>query len=56
MLHVLSHTYHFYMHSIHILDEVTHVELGPLNKVKLSLSDLINGDPHLLLLPLNMPK
>ena len=56
MLHVLPHTWHFHEHSIHLLGEVTHVELGPLDKVKLSLSDLINGDPHLLLLPLNIPK
>lgn len=56
MLHVLPHTCDLHMHFIHILDEVSHVELGLLDKVKLSQYDLINGDTHLLLLPLNVPK
>lgn len=44
MLHILPHVRYFHAHSIHLLGEVTHVELGPLDKVKLSLYDLINGD------------
>lgn len=56
MLHVLPHTRHLHVHSVHLLGEVTHVKPGPLDRVKMSLSDLINGDLYLLLLPLNIPK
>lgn len=56
MLHVLPHTCHLHMHSIHIIDEVSNVEIRPLDKVKPSLPDLINGGPHLYLLYMNVPK
>ena len=56
MLHVLPHTCHLHMHSIHIIDEVGNMEIHPLDKVKLSMPDLINGGPNLSLLHLNVPK
>ena len=56
MLYKLSHICHYHAQSFHLLKEVTHVMFISASIVKLMISNLVDGNPHLLMLPMYIPK